>query len=340
MNYNDNPMRPLLSFWFGPITMIDFLGNYNLWYSGYGNACSQFCWWPGTCHEAPLYLCKLGVQAALNDINNNHPNDFVSLIMFSTPLTGTNDTSASRFNRVRVPLGQNYTALTQSLWYPPGTIANSSTVTPYDANNLEVPRAMGGTCYAMALMLAYNQFSCNSSLQTYNQSPPCGSGDAGGNGRKGAQKIIIFETDGAPNFTASANFVNKGPYQSYYSVRYNNSSPGTSEYPTNVTQYQDDNDPAVTAQIYTLCQQLAAQDTASGCGYSTASRPLLIHCLAFGPQGSNGVPTLVQMQQYGNVNDGMPGYKIIDGTTSSIVSDLQTAIKMILQDGVQVSLIQ
>ena len=150
MNYNDNPIRPLLSFWFGPMTMIDFLGNYNLWYSGYGNNCSQFCWWPGTCHEAPLYLCKLGVQAALGDIQNNHPNDFVSLIMFSTPLTGTNDTSGSRFNRVRVPLGQNYSALTASLWYPPATISSSSTVTPYDANNLEVPRAMGGTCYAMA----------------------------------------------------------------------------------------------------------------------------------------------------------------------------------------------
>ncbi len=78
-------MRPLLSFWFGPMTMIDFLGNYNLWYSGYGNDCSHYCWWPGTCHEAPLYACKLGIQAALSDIQNNHPNDLVSLIMFSVP---------------------------------------------------------------------------------------------------------------------------------------------------------------------------------------------------------------------------------------------------------------
>ena len=30
MNYADNPKRPKLRFWFGPITMIDFLGNYNL----------------------------------------------------------------------------------------------------------------------------------------------------------------------------------------------------------------------------------------------------------------------------------------------------------------------
>ena len=161
MNYADNPQRPLLNFWFGPMTMIDFLGNYNLWYNVTPN-CSRYCWWPGTCHEAPLYACKLGIQAALGDIQNNHPNDFVSLIMFSTPKTGSSDTSASRFNRVRVPLGQDYTNLTNSLWYPPATIGStalSSTVSPYDTNNLEVPRAMGGTCYAMGLMLAYNQFS-------------------------------------------------------------------------------------------------------------------------------------------------------------------------------------
>ena len=47
MHYGDNPQRPILSFWFGPMTMIDFLGNYNLWYTGYGNDASRYCWWPG-----------------------------------------------------------------------------------------------------------------------------------------------------------------------------------------------------------------------------------------------------------------------------------------------------
>jgi hypothetical protein len=36
----------------------------------------------------------------------------------------------------------------------------------------------------------------------------------------------------------------------------------------------------------------------------------------------------------------MPSYKIINGNTATIISDLQTAIAKILQDGVQVSLIQ
>ena len=124
MHYGDNPQRPLLSFWFGPMTMIDFLGNYNLWYTGYGADASRYCWWPGTCHESPMYACKLGIQAALNDMQNNHPNDMVSLIMFSTPLTSSGDTGADRFNRPRVGLSQNYTNLTDSLWYPPTTVGN------------------------------------------------------------------------------------------------------------------------------------------------------------------------------------------------------------------------
>ena len=82
---------------------------------------------------------------------------------------------------------------------------------------------MGGTCYSMGLMLAYNQFSGNSALLNYNTStlPAVNANDAGGGGRKGAQKIVIFETDGDPNTSASGNFVNGGAYNSYYKVRYN-----------------------------------------------------------------------------------------------------------------------
>ena len=208
MYYGDNPLRPKLHFWFGPLSMVDCLGNYNVWYD-LNPYCSRFCWWPGTCHESPTYECKLGIAAALSDIQTNHPNDFVSLMMFSVPQSSSTDTSGTRFNRVRVGLSQNYSNMQDSLWYPPATVGNSSaTVTPYDSDNIEVPRATGGTCYSMPLMQAYNQFSANTTLQTYNTSQPAG--DAGGNGRKGAQKIIIFETDGAPNTTASASFLEQG----------------------------------------------------------------------------------------------------------------------------------
>ena len=342
MFYNDNPQRPLLNFWFGPLTMVDFLDNYDLSYID-SPAGSRYMWWPGTCHEAPMYGCKLGIQAALSDIQNNHPNDYVSLITFSVPKSSATDASGARFNGARVGMGQKYSNMIESLWYPPATVGNASaTVTPYDANNLEAPRAYGGTCYAMPLMLAYNQFSAASACSGY--ATPAGI--AGGNGRKGAQKIVIFETDGAPNTTASAGFVNGGAYQSYYNVRYNPSNQSGSEYPGSVSMYAD-NDSTVTSQIYSLCQQLVAADTASSPGYASGSRKVLIHCIGFGPmfapgssEASANTATLNQMQIIGNVTDGMPSYKIIYGDQSTISNDLQQAITNILESTVPVSLIQ
>jgi hypothetical protein len=340
MYYKDNPLRPRMHFWFGPLSFVDFIGNYNMWYEVTPN-CSRYCWWPGTCHEAPLYACKLGIRAALTDINNNHPNDLVSLAMFSVPMASYGD--GGRFNRVRVGLSNNYSDMSDSLWYPPATVTGTaSTVTPYDSDNLEIPRAMGGTCYSMGLMLAYNQFSGNNSLLTYN--PGATSGDAGGNGRKGAQKIIIFETDGAPNTTASATLTNGGPYNSYYQVRYNSSNPSSSDFPKSINGYND-NDSTVTSQIYSLCTQICASDTASPPGYSSSTKKALVHCIGFGPQFSGSsaaanIATLNEMQTLGNVTDGMPSYKIIYGDQSAVTSGLQQAFTQILQTGVQVSLIQ
>jgi Flp pilus assembly protein TadG len=342
MHYGDNPQRPLLNFWFGPMTMIDFLDNYDLMWQ-VSPVGSRYCWWPGTCHEAPMYACKLGIQAVLSDIQSNHPNDYVSLIMFSVPKSSSTDTGGTRFNGARVGLGQNYSNMTDSLWYPPATVGNANaTVTPYDSNNLEVPRAFGGTCYAQPLMLAYNQFNAASACSGY-ASP---AGIAGGNGRKGAQKIVIFETDGAPNTTANASLQNSGSYQSYYKVRYNPASPSGSEYPNSVNGYSD-NSGTVTSQIYSICQQIVAADTASPPGYTSGARKVLIHCLGFGPMFAPGsstaapnTATLNQMQTIGNVNDGMPSYKIIYGTQTQIINSLQQAFTNILESTVPVSLIQ
>lgn len=344
MHYADNPRRPRLHFWFGPLSMVDFLGCYNLWSRVSPNA-SRFCWWPGTCHEAPMYGCKLGIRAALNDIKTNHPNDLVSLIMFSAPKVSANDAQGRRFNRVRVGLSRRYDQMLEALWYPPSTIGNSgATVRPYDSENLEVPRAMGGTCYSMPLMLAFNQFSTNTALRSYSGGQPLG--DAGGNGRRGAQKIVIFETDGAPNTTASGGFTNSGAHNSYYNVRYNFANPGGSEYPTSVNGYSD-NDSTVTAQVFNICNRLCALETASPSGYSTPSKRVQIHCIAFGPlvdPGSSSraaiLSTLNQIQTIGNVTDGMPSYKIVLGDDATVATKLQQAFTQILQNGIQVSLIQ
>jgi hypothetical protein len=348
MDYRDNPQRPRLHFWFGPMTMVDFLGCYNMWGS---TSYQKYVWWPGTAHEAPLYPCKLGIQAALRDCQTNHPNDVVTLIMFSVPNNSSGaGTYGGRFNRVRAPLGRNYPRMIDSLWFPPSTIDNPGTeIRPYDyANNIEVPRAMGGTCYSMGFMQAYNQFSGNTSLQSYNPSP-APTGDAGGLGRKGAQKMIILETDGAPNTTATAGFTNAGPYQSYYNIRYNSANPTGSEYPS-VGGYSD-NDPTVTSQIFSICQQVVAQDTANPPGYSTSRKPVLIHTIAFGPVFDATSPghtaalqTLQQVQYIGNTqsspSDPLPAYKIVTGDDATIVSELRTAISNIMQSEVPVSLIR
>lgn len=351
MNYQDNPKRPRLHFWFGPMSMVDFLGCYNLWYD-VSPATSRFCWMPGTCHDAPLYACKLGIEAALNDINNNHPNDQTSMIMFSVPMSSAND-AGNRFNRVRAPLGTNYTRMIDSLWYPLYTIENpGTTINPYDyTDGVETPRAMGGTCFAMPLMLAYNQFSGSSSLVNYNPSP-APTGDAGGLGRKGAQKIVVLETDGLPNTTATASLANGGAYNSYYQVRYNSSNPSSSEFPS-VAGYGD-NASTVTNQIYSICQQICALDSANPPGYSTSRKPVLIHTIGFGPvyepsapERAGALATLEQIQYIGNTQSSPTApidvdqpYKIIYGTQSQIIQDLQQAFTIIMQGGVQVSLLQ
>jgi len=333
MNYNDNPRRPLLQFWFGPMTMVDFLGNYNMWsqYSGWNP------YWPGNCHEGPLWGCKLGVQAALLDTKANHPNDFVSLMFFSTPKYSASDSGS--FNRVRVPLGRDYDRLIQTLWFPPSTIDSPGTeIRPYDDDNLDVPRSFGGTTTVMGFMLAYNQFSSNASLRTYAPSP-APLGEAGGLGRKGAQRLVILQTDGMANTAASASLVNSGANNSYYKVR----QPG--EYPSNSG--------TVTTQIYSVVNQICALETANPPGYSTVRKPVLIHCLALGPifdpasgssQRSTALDLLENIQYIGKTQPSastpLASYKIITGTTAERIEKTRQAFSTIMQDGVQVSLIE
>ncbi len=73
-----------------------------------------------------------------------------------------------------------------------------------------------------------------------------------------------------------------GSYNSYYSVRYNSSSPSSSEFPTAVNGYSD-NASTVTTQVFNLCTQFCEWCAASPQGYSSDAKKALIHCIAFGP---------------------------------------------------------
>src|SRR5262249_40513729 len=147
-----------------------------------------------------------------------------------------------------------YSYAKAALLFPFSTInadgsCNNTEVTPYDTDPqtslipsaafVDTPRPDGNTCFAMGLMLAYNQFvltpSNAATLRTYVTSSPITSptGMAGGLGRKGAQKVIIFETDGLANTTATASLVTAtGGSFKYYQVRYDMNKPNSSEYPS------------------------------------------------------------------------------------------------------------
>jgi Flp pilus assembly protein TadG len=340
MNYQDNPERPRTHFWFGPMSMVDFIGNYN----------ANRMWWPGTCHEAPLYACKLGVRAALTDCENNHPNDFMSLILFSSPRNSSSDTT-SRFNTVRVPLGKNYPLMQNALWYPLSTLNADGTdigtdITPYDTTALDTPRAYGGTCYSMALMLAYNQFQYTTTSDTVLRkwiapSTTVAEGMVGGEGRKGSQKMVIFMTDGAPNVRAAATKTNSGTVK-YYPIRYNAANPSTSEYPTTTTV--PDNDSTVRTEIYGIIDQMVTD-------YTAPRKPFRLHTLAFGPvfDSSNGdsgpaLTTLQGMQFHGgtqtNASTALDSFKILTGNDATVITNLQTAIKTIMQGSIQIVLLE
>jgi len=198
----------------------------------------------------------------------------------------------------------------------------------------------------MALMLCYNQFavtpSTDTTLRTFVTSSPITfpTGMAGGMGRKGAQKVIIFETDGLPNCTATATLNTSGAY-SYYPIRYDMNKPYSSEYPT-VTPYSDLNDSAVLAQVQTLVTQL--QTT-----YSTTRNPFRLYAIGFGPvfQGpdaSAALTTLQSMQFWSGTQSSaataLPSNQVITGTGAQMSANMTSAFTSILQNGVQIALIK
>lgn len=355
MNYLDNPARPLLRYWFGPLALVDSLNNYNLAVNQSGYYCKQ----PGDSYEAPIYTGKEAYLAAINTLEQNHPNDWYSLICYSWPrASSTDSTTSRRFNCVRSPMGPNYAYGRASLFFPFGTInadgsCNNTEITPYDkdpatnlvpsADFIDTTRADGNTCFAMALMLAYNQFATtaptDTTLRSFASSSPIKfpTGMAGGMGRKGAQKVVIFETDGLPNTTATANLVTNGPYK-YYKIRYDMNNPGGSEFPS--VSAGTNNNSSATTQIYNIVQQLASD-------YGTSRNPFRLYAIGFGPvftgpDANSALQTLQTMQYYAgtqtSASTALPSNQIITGTDAQMSANMVAAFTSILQSGVQIAL--
>jgi hypothetical protein len=390
MNYADNPMRPKARYWFGAMTMMDFIGNLNM----------KRAWYPGTATEAPMWQLKVGVQTAIRDVRNNRPNDNITVIGFSvpqaaTPPSITHSDYPGWYNNVRMQLGQDYNRMVNSLWFPIESIPGSGVtnteetgltneISPYSAKAYDtnpatstrknritgVPRAAGATCSPFAFMLAYNQFSGASTSLNYTTPD----GLAGGLGRKGSQKTIIFETDGVASRTAinggtnstinemissSGVFVNAGA-NSYFQVRGDPAS-GPGEYPNSIVPQNPFLVNDAVKQTQRMVDLICSNDNDPSPGYTTPRKNAIVHCIAFGSlfntsvandAKTNALDMLRYIEQKGKTYDPvlsqtpygngyLPDYKVINQATyADRKLALQEAFRRAMQADISVSLIR
>jgi hypothetical protein len=313
MNYMDNPSRPRMHFWFGPMTMMLFLNDFNMW--------------SGTTHQAQCWQLKAGVNSALDDIRNNHPNDYCGLAYFSN-----ND-----YNSIIVYTGQDWFTLKNALFFPrsilPSITSASSTTEwrPYDATNGlqntrgNIPNAQGSTDPVTGLSLAFNILSPS---QFVNSNPAR-------RGRRGAMKLVIFETDGIPNSTQPFNVQKKG-YDTYYT--FGGSTPNTD--PKNAAY-------DVIDQIRKPISTVATSGVDSG--LSLPNAPARVYAIGFGDifsttAGPTAEAFLLNVQKKGGTSapadTNMPTNQIITGPYQTRIDNLRTALQTICQSGVQVTLIE
>jgi hypothetical protein len=292
---------------------------------------------PGTTHDISMICAKLGIAGAMQDIQNNHPNDLVSLCMFSRPPYSGEATAEGQFPYARGNLNNSFASISNSLWYPPNSSA--ADVRPWDPNDLQAPAAHGdydaNTATDYGLMLAYNQLSSAAALQSANVSGQ--SVAAGGFGRVGAQKLVILETDGMVNQASTATFTNAGAYNSYYNL--------------NPFGTVSASGAAADTSALNVGTQICNMTTnASNPGFSTPQMPVVIQCIAFGAifeptasgsEQSSAVAFLQSLSALGGTTfpssstDPVNGYKWCIGTLSQRRAKLQQAFTTIMDQANQ-----
>jgi hypothetical protein len=338
MDYQDNPERPRQRMWFGPTNMIQFMSDTGLF--------------PGTARDISMYPAKVGIMGALQNIQLNHPNDLVSMILFSRPQFANDPVGVGAFSNAQYSLSRNYTAMINSLWNPPNSSA--SDVRPWDVNQQQTPAAHGDYCSNTTLkhgyMLAYNQFTESATVRGN-----VVAGQAvGGLGRKGAQRLVINELDGMANYDSipTGGFQNGGAYQSYYKIL-----------PGNTVNGGNYNQDSLLQAVQAICNNADGTPGSSPGysnnpgypGFSTTRKPVLIHTVAFGaifePSASGGqsasaVSLLQQISGIGGTvfpsssGDPTNGYKWCIGDMPTRIAKLAQAFSNVMNDGASVSLVQ
>jgi Flp pilus assembly protein TadG len=318
---NDNPKRPRQRLWFGPMTMVQYMLDTGIL--------------PGTAQDISMIAAKLGMQGAFQDIQNNHPNDLVSLILFSRPQYSGDPANMGQFSQPQVVSTNDYTNLINALWYPPNSGTND--VRPWDPNGMQTPRAHGdydsNTATSYGLMLAYNQFSSSTTLQA---------AGIGGYGRKGARKLVVLETDGMANVSSTVGTTNLGAYNSYYNTP-----------PLSTISVSGNNSDTDAINVATVITSLTSANSPIP-GFATTTDKVTIQCIVFGAifepdaSGSDQSDAVGLMQSLSTLGgtvfpssstDPVNGYKWCIGTLAQRQSKLQTAMTNVIDNDVSIILV-
>jgi Flp pilus assembly protein TadG len=318
---NDNPKRPRQRLWFGPMTMIQYMLDTGIL--------------PGTAQDISMIAAKLGMQGAFQDIQNNHPNDLVSLILFSRPQFSGDPANMGQFSQPQIVSTNDYTNLINALWYPPNSGTND--VRPWDPNGMQTPRAHGdydsNTATSYGLMLAYNQFSSAPTLQTNN---------IGGWGRKGARKLVVLETDGMANVASTVGTTNNGAYNSYYNTP-----------PVATISASGNNADTDAINVATVITSLTSSNSPIP-GFATTTDKVTIQCIVFGaifepdasgPDQADAVSLMQSISTLGGTvfpsssSDPTNGYKWCIGTLAQRQAKLQTAMTTVIDNDISIILV-
>ena len=219
---------------------------------------------------------------------------------------------------------------------------------PWDANELEAPRPR-------RLQRQYRDpVRFHAGLQPVQRQQHPQAQGAGGFGRIGAQRLVIYETDGMSNVNTNpaGGFANQGNNQSYYHILTGDT--------INSAGYTSD---AVLQVVQAICNK--ADGTPGNPpgyagnpgypGYSTTRKPVQVQTVVFGAifeptaagsDQSNAVALLQQVAQIGgtrfpsSASDPTDGYRWCIGTLQERIAKLQTAFTNMTQGGISVSLIK
>jgi len=203
---------------------------------------------------------------------------------------------------------------------------------PYNASmntvsRTNMPNAEGGTDPGTGLMNAFNLLSSSASLSPV------------GTGRRGAAKIVIFETDGVPNTLTNGTLQNDGPNSRYTGI--------------GVGSFTSNGDSTVINNALTVVDKIVADtNTNAGTpsGFSLPNTKARVYPIGFGDLFTTGTTQeagartfLQDVGRRGNTlgpTDLLPATSIITGDYQTRIDNLRDTLERIMQSGVQVTLVE